>query len=217
LTCRGQSEERSQAIDVAQRAPLTHGAPRCCGYAAYSFAGIRQTRARRATLPAVIGVDGHAPTAAPVCERPLWAVVEGKSRGRGRRPRRARLRRRAAHHRAWRAALSRMFRFVARLLDGEKMAPPCEEFGISRKTGYKIYARYKDCGLQGLTDRSQPAPAGPAEEGIPHLGRAQDPGRRCTTVGKARHRPVHNWPSRLAANSCLSSPISTRPCGWPCL
>jgi hypothetical protein len=29
-------------------------------------------------------------------------------------------------------------RFVARLLDGEKMAALCREFGISRKTGYKI-------------------------------------------------------------------------------
>jgi transposase len=37
-------------------------------------------------------------------------------------------------------------RFVARLLEGEKMAPLCAEFGISRKTGYKIYDRYKDCG-----------------------------------------------------------------------
>ena len=46
-------------------------------------------------------------------------------------------------------------RFVARLLDGEKMAPLCQEFGISRKTGYKIYVRYKDCGIQGLTDRSR--------------------------------------------------------------
>ena len=46
-------------------------------------------------------------------------------------------------------------RFVARLLDGEKMAGLCREFGISRKTGYKIYARYKDCGLDGLTDRSR--------------------------------------------------------------
>jgi putative transposase len=46
-------------------------------------------------------------------------------------------------------------RFVARLLDGEKMAPLCKEFGISRKTGYKIYDRYKDCGVQGLTDRSR--------------------------------------------------------------
>ena len=41
-------------------------------------------------------------------------------------------------------------RFVARLLDGEKMALLCREFGISRKTGYKIYTRYKDCGLTGL-------------------------------------------------------------------
>jgi hypothetical protein len=30
-------------------------------------------------------------------------------------------------------------RFVARLLDGEKMAALCREFAISRKTGYKIF------------------------------------------------------------------------------
>lgn len=46
-------------------------------------------------------------------------------------------------------------RFVARLLEGEKMAVLCREFGISRKTGYKIYNRYRDVGLQGLTDRSR--------------------------------------------------------------
>ena len=46
-------------------------------------------------------------------------------------------------------------RFIARLLDGEKMAGLCREFGISRKTGYKIYDRYQDCGLDGLTDRSR--------------------------------------------------------------
>jgi putative transposase len=46
-------------------------------------------------------------------------------------------------------------RFVARLLEGEKMAPLCAEFGISRKTGYKIFDRYKDCGLEALTDRSR--------------------------------------------------------------
>jgi len=46
-------------------------------------------------------------------------------------------------------------RFIARLLDGEKMAGLCREFGISRKTGYKIYSRYKDCGIDGLTDRSR--------------------------------------------------------------
>ncbi len=46
-------------------------------------------------------------------------------------------------------------RFIARLLEGEKMAPLCREFGISRVTGYKIYNRYKDSGLDGLNDRSR--------------------------------------------------------------
>src|SRR5213075_243449 len=46
-------------------------------------------------------------------------------------------------------------RFVARLLEGEKMTALCTEFGISRKTGYKLYDRYKDCGVQVLTDRSR--------------------------------------------------------------
>ncbi len=46
-------------------------------------------------------------------------------------------------------------RFIARLLDGEKMTTVCKEFGISRVTGYKIYNRYKECGLDGLKDRSR--------------------------------------------------------------
>jgi putative transposase len=46
-------------------------------------------------------------------------------------------------------------KFVARLLDGEKMALVCREFGISRKTGYKIFNRYKDTGLEGLHERSR--------------------------------------------------------------
>tara|TARA_R110002110_G_C13349157_1_gene708436 strand:+ start:104 stop:1270 length:1167 start_codon:yes stop_codon:yes gene_type:complete len=46
-------------------------------------------------------------------------------------------------------------RFVARLLDGEKMSPLCREFGISRKTGYKIFNRYKDYGLRGLEDQAR--------------------------------------------------------------
>ena len=46
-------------------------------------------------------------------------------------------------------------RFVARLLEGETMAVLCEEFGISRKTGYKIFRRYEQAGVRGLTDRSR--------------------------------------------------------------
>jgi transposase InsO family protein len=46
-------------------------------------------------------------------------------------------------------------KFIARLLDGEKMAGVCREFGISRVTGYKIFNRYKECGLDALNDRSR--------------------------------------------------------------
>ena len=48
-------------------------------------------------------------------------------------------------------------RFVARLLEGEKMAPLCAGFGISRKTVYKIFDRCKDCGVQAFSDRSHRA------------------------------------------------------------
>ena len=46
-------------------------------------------------------------------------------------------------------------RLVARLLDGEPMSDVCRSFGISRKTGYKIFNRYKEHGLDALTDRSR--------------------------------------------------------------
>lgn len=46
-------------------------------------------------------------------------------------------------------------RFVARLLEGERMSSVCREFGISRKTGYKIFNRYRDTGIQGLEDKAR--------------------------------------------------------------
>lgn len=46
-------------------------------------------------------------------------------------------------------------RFVSRLLEGERMTTLCEEFGISRKTGYKIFERYKNYGHDAFTDRSR--------------------------------------------------------------
>ena len=53
------------------------------------------------------------------------------------------------------SVMDERLRFVARLLDGDSMSEVCREFGISRKTGYKIYTRYKDQGLEALTDRSR--------------------------------------------------------------
>ncbi len=46
-------------------------------------------------------------------------------------------------------------RFVARLLEGESMSELCGEFGISRKTGYKIWNRYQNLGVKGLVDFSR--------------------------------------------------------------
>jgi hypothetical protein len=46
-------------------------------------------------------------------------------------------------------------KFVARLLEGEKMTVVCREFGISRKTGYKIFNRYKELGIDALNDQSR--------------------------------------------------------------
>jgi transposase InsO family protein len=53
------------------------------------------------------------------------------------------------------SVMDERLRFVARLLDGEAMSEMCREFGISRKTGYKIFDRYKEHGLEALTDRSR--------------------------------------------------------------
>jgi transposase InsO family protein len=57
----------------------------------------------------------------------------------------------------WRecSVMEERLRFVARLLEGEGMSDVCREFGISRKTGYKIFNRYKDEGIEALTDRSR--------------------------------------------------------------
>ncbi len=74
-------------------------------------------------------------------------------------------------------------RFVSRFLDGEKIAPLCAEFGISRVTGHKIIERYKDSGLEAFTDRSRRpfrqanrlalsgrAADRQAQKGVPNLG-----------------------------------------------
>lgn len=57
----------------------------------------------------------------------------------------------------WRetSVMEERLRFVARLLEGEGMSEVCRSFGISRKTGYKIFNRYRDEGLEALTDRSR--------------------------------------------------------------
>ena len=54
----------------------------------------------------------------------------------------------------WKACsvMEERLRFVGRLLDGESMTDVCREFDISRKTGYKLLARYRKEGACALTD-----------------------------------------------------------------
>jgi transposase len=108
-------------------------------------------------------------------------------------------------------------RFVARLLDGEAMTDVCREFGISRKTGYKIFDRYKEHGLEALTDRSRRpvryANQLPGQvEGLivslkrnkPQLGRSQDQG----TPPAAAARPCA--PARQKYHPCRPRPARAR-------
>lgn len=53
------------------------------------------------------------------------------------------------------SVLDERIRFVIRHKDGEDMSSLCREFGISRKTRYKIIERYEQCGFDGLSDRSR--------------------------------------------------------------
>ena len=53
------------------------------------------------------------------------------------------------------SVMDERLRFVARVLEGEAMSDVCREFGISRKTGYKLLKRYRDEGPVALCDRSR--------------------------------------------------------------
>ena len=99
-------------------------------------------------------------------------------------------------------------RFVARLLDGEKMAVLCREFDISRKTGYKIFNRYKDCGVEGLTDRSPPTLPACPPIALPDRGADPAAQARSTRAGVLRRS------ARRSAVCTLG--ISCRPSA-PCM
>jgi transposase InsO family protein len=53
------------------------------------------------------------------------------------------------------SVMEERMRFVLRRLEGEPMSGLCREFGISRKTGYKLFERYREHGLEALSDRSR--------------------------------------------------------------
>jgi putative transposase len=63
--------------------------------------------------------------------------------------------------------MSLKMQFVERAAAGEKIAPLCREFGISRTAGHKWFKRYKEQGYAGLEEQSRrprSAPLAMAEE-----------------------------------------------------
>src|SRR5436305_664801 len=82
------------------------------------------------------------------------------------------------------SVMDERLRFVARILEGDGMSEVCREFGISRKTGYKIFERYKDRGLEALSDRSR----------RPRRVQAR---RRARLLSPHRHRPRFALPAAL--------------------
>ena len=93
-------------------------------------------------------------------------------------------------------------KFVAALLDGEKMAALCRRFGVSRKTGYKILERYNSCGLEGLTDRSR----------RPYRHANQLPVQIETLIVRSKQeRPYWGAPTRLTKSG--PGPLPEECCG----
>jgi transposase-like protein len=125
------------------------------------------------------------------------------------------------------SVMEERLRFVARLLEGEGMSDVCREFGISRKTGYKIFNRYKDDGLEALTDRSRrpvryanqlPAPVEAmiisCKKNKPHWGCQEDQrtagqasGRRCARAVE-EHGACGSRPARAGRSCPQATPFS---------
>jgi putative transposase len=53
------------------------------------------------------------------------------------------------------AVVDQKVKFIARLLDGEKMAPLCREFNIARKTGYQIWEKYRRFGQEAFLEQKR--------------------------------------------------------------
>jgi transposase-like protein len=116
-------------------------------------------------------------------------------------------------------------------LEGEAMSEVCREFGVSRKTGYKIFERYKDHGLEALSDRSRrpiryanqlrgdrkshrPLQAGEASLGRPQNPRAAGaPTRRRFSRARQEHNPCGSVPTRSRQTAESAAPARLFPKG----
>jgi len=118
--------------------------------------------------------------------------------------------------------MSERLRFIARLEDGESATELAREFGISTKTAYKFWQRWKQHGVRGLEDRSHAAVAIPNQtpEAVVELivaMRKQYPSWGARTL-KARLERVHpgiRFPSAETIHSWLKKKGLVEPPGRP--
>jgi transposase InsO family protein len=104
----------------------------------------------------------------------------------------------------WRVSdpVSERLEFVRRLEAGERVVDLCHEFGISRKTAYKLKERYEQLGARGLFDRSR------APQTIPHR---TPPAMEELLVDARQAHPT--WgPKKLRASLLRASPELKLPC-----
>ena len=80
--------------------------------------------------------------------------------------------------------------FVLRRDAGESMSELCREYGISRKTGHKIYKRFKEVGVAGLADESSRPQTSPNRT---------TPEIEALVVNARKRRPT--WGSKKLENS----------------
>jgi putative transposase len=69
----------------------------------------------------------------------------------------------------------------------------CREFGISRKTGYKILERFEHCGVEGLSDRAR----------RPHRYANQLPAQVEAAIVAAKHENLIGERARSTSCCCV--------------
>lgn len=100
-------------------------------------------------------------------------------------------------------------KFVAAAQSGRRsMTELCEQFGVSRKTGYKLLQRYKSEGIDGLRDRSR-APSTHPNQLSPELEAAILRGRKAHPTWGSKKLLVllaSQWPTaQLPARSTIDA------------
>src|SRR5215471_16288129 len=113
----------------------------------------------------------------------------------------------------WRTAcaMDQRTQFIAAWLQQtETVSTLCRQFGISRKTGYKLLGRYAADGPSGLRERShaphhQPWALSEAMQGVLLAVRAAHPtwGARKVRAWLARREPTYAWPAASTIGALL--------------